>query len=527
MAILCEKARILFLPGIGEESTALKRVIHLIETGREAGDDIDNQPVFETVPLPRFWSPPPGYETLGFIKDPIHRLFDIWRFLANPAAFERTGSLAALEAKGLDPDPDFAGFVTRLGAYRRLSPEIGTACLPVRRFLGPAASRLDHAFAPGDYPAARSLLFRRAGLQEPPENWTPRRHAPILEAPVLGALRRRTRADFRWTSAGGFDASPFLASAICPDAVDPRSLPAVTAPEAPPDPDLDLVALVREPPELIRAFVTHYKRIGTGHLHLHFDDPTDPMADELAPDPRVSVTRCDADFWSGPPPASIEVRQKACFSRIYAGLARGWLICCDADELIYPGTSLPELLRHVPADQHFIRANAGEAVWTETAPTDALFSATHIRQRLRPPHWPSVRARIHGDAWPLLYQNMAAHLSGKYLLRAGQAVREINIHNVVFEHADNRTFGRDADGIEVSLVHHDAPSYDLWHRKLSRRLEAGHGFYAQGSHRDRQVAAFAEAREKGGEPALFRSLYCLSDDARRLLGACDVLRRIG
>ena len=466
------------------------------------------------------------------MHDPVQRVFDAWRYLAHFKQFEAEGSIERLAEKAMAFDPTFPEFIAQYSRYLKYSPTLKAALQLTSAFIGKKLNRMDLVYGTEYLNLFRQDLSKRSKIRaDQLVDWSPREPRPILDEYTVERLEKLTRDDYGFlVRQYQFQTSPLLERAYRPDLVNLGALPALTAPAADPSADIHLVTLMGETPEITRAFVEHYRKIGIGKMFLYFDDPNDPMAAELASDPFVVATPCNDSFWpDAKRPGSIEARQSICYTRTYRTLETGWLICCDADELIYAGEGLKSVLDRTGNDQWVVRAQSCEAIWAEGTDIHEVFGAAYIRKYLKPPHWPRIRNQIYGTASDLLEYNMVGHRYGKYIIRCGLKPERLSIHQAIFSSdLSDHTLGKTrATCTEVSLVHHDARSFEDWCAKLEKRTRPRHGFFAQGKYRARQIKAYRKARDEGQLEQLFRQLYVLDADKLKLLATCNVAGRIG
>lgn len=282
----------------------------------------------------------------------------------------------------------------------------------------------------------------------------------------------------------------------------------------------DVVATVRERPEVLEVFVGHHLAAGCRCVHLYFDDPDDPLIGRwrTVPGVRAQPSTLPRQRPDGRP-VSHNARQSANATHALRRSTADWIAHIDADELLYAGAGVGAALQGLDPSVFHLRVLSHEAVFETWAAAQLPFNARHFRRgEVGDAGWRQIRALYSDDARAMLQRGMCGHSVGKCLLRRGRVAAQGGIH-----------FWRDTvggdwlpattveDGSFV-LLHFDAISFPIWKEKLAKRVAREVHMSGRAAHRQRQVERFAHLQgDEAALQALFCSLYVLDDAARQLL----------
>lgn len=464
---------------------------------------------------------PEGFAKFTAISDPALHVLSTWRTHANRRGFRKRGEVNRVEGERLSLSPNFDTFVENIRRYKRASPRIFRQLNHLDMFTGADLKYFDKVFdltnmdEISDWLVMRSGLLDIAPLSTPKPPWR-----EFFSAKTLETLEKETARNYELLDGRmSFDTSPLIKRRI-PTVSEPRRpMPTIRLHTAMPTDDLSIVSMMYEPPDVVRKFVDYYTRLGCGRIFLYFDDPADPMLNAFGDHPNVYTIACDDDFWKGKRKNAVEGRQSHCFTHAYRNLDKGWLIVCDADEFVTTNKPLPEFLADVPANQRAVRATAAEAVWSTEQQDLGLFTAQYLRLPIFDGIWPYVKHKLYDENIHLFRKNLLSHRSGKGIVRAGYKIRKIGIHHAEFTDGYSPMRVR-PHHLEAQLVHFDAISYDLWRRKLERRMEKDHGFWGLDQARLSQVDYYRKISEEEFR-AKFEQTYCVTPEQ------LDLLQRMG
>ena len=469
---------------------------------------------------------PENFAKFTAVNDPAVHILSTWRTLAKRSGFRQRGEINRIKAEKLDLSPDFDTFVRDIRRYKRASPRIFRQLNQLKMFLGRNLAFYDKVFdltsldEVSDWFVMRSGLLDLDPLKTPNKAWR-----EFFSAETLKLLQKETARDYRLLGGiFGFDTSPIHQLRI-PPATEPRKpIKTIKLHTAKPTDELSIVSLMYEPPDVVRKFVDYYTKLGCGRIFLYFDDPSDPMLGAFGDHPNVFTIACDDDFWKGKRKTAVEGRQSHCFTHAYRNLDKGWLIVCDADEFVTSDKPLPELLAEVPANQRAVRATAAEAVWSTEQETLGAYTAQYLRMPIFDGLWPFVKHKLYDENIHLFRKNLLSHRSGKGIVRAGYKIRKIGIHHAEFVDGYSPMRVR-PHHLVTQLVHFDAISYELWRRKLERRMEKDHGFWGLDQARLSQVDYYKKLSEADFR-AKFEQTYCVTPKQIDLLSRMGSIKKL-
>ena len=469
---------------------------------------------------------PKGYAKFTAISDPALHVLNTWRTHAGRRSFRQRGEINRIKTEKLELAPDFDTFIRDIRLYKRASPRIFRQLNHLEMFIGTDLSFYDKIFDLSNLDEVSDWLVMRSG-QLDLDPLTPPKHTwrEFFSAETMALLHQETARDYKLLEGVfSFDASPVQKLRIPPVTEPLPPVKTIKLHTAKPSDELSIVSLMYEPPDVVRKFVDYYTKLGCGRIFLYFDDPSDPMLNAFDDHPNVFTVACDDAFWKGKRKTAVEGRQSHCFTHAYRNLDKGWLIVCDADEFVTADKPLPEFLAEVPVNQRAVRATAAEAVWSTEQENLGPYTAKYLRMPIFDGIWPYVKHKLYDENIHLFRKNLLSHRSGKGIVRAGYKIRKIGIHHAEF--TDGYSPMRvQPHHLVTQLVHFDAISYELWRRKLERRMEKDHGFWGLDQARLSQVDYYRKISEDEFR-AKFEQTYCVTPDQINLLTRMGSLKKL-
>jgi len=146
-------------------------------------------------------APPPGYETLVVLRDPVERLYSAWKNKARSRVFSARDELDDLTNEGLPHDPDLGTFIEMFDEYRQVSRPVRIHTNHYSWHLGPDIEYFDHVFTLQDMGSLIAFLATRAGtnLAMPHRNKSAKKErSDKLSKPQLNRLAKITEPDYLW-----------------------------------------------------------------------------------------------------------------------------------------------------------------------------------------------------------------------------------------------------------------------------------------------------------------------------------------
>ncbi|MDT8854544.1 glycosyltransferase family 2 protein [Paracoccaceae bacterium Fryx2] len=278
--------------------------------------------------------------------------------------------------------------------------------------------------------------------------------------------------------------------------------------------DWGLCTTVKAPAEQVLAFVAHHLGLGAARLWLYFDDPEDPAAGALAGLDRVTVIRCDADWWKGDRPEAHQNRQGRNMKRTWRAARLPWVGHIDVDEFLLPDAPIARALAAVPGDQPQVRLAPWEALHDPALPDD-IFTARHFRAQMGGAAQAANRIRVFGPYAPLLPSGMLSHSAGKCFFRTGVPGLQPRLHGAFI--AGQRLDGGDFHP-GIALLHFHAEDPARWKHRLQFRLTRGAYKF------NPALQAHLAAADAGGIDAFFDRVQTPSPECLALLGRLGLLR---
>jgi Glycosyl transferase family 2/Sulfotransferase domain len=284
-----------------------------------------------------------------------------------------------------------------------------------------------------------------------------------------------------------------------------------------------IVATVREPLRLVRAFVAHHLAAGAERINLYFDDPFDTAFDYLNDIERVSAIRCDSAYWEAETvkrPRDHRKRQIHNANRTYATCKSDWLIHCDADEFLVSHHNIGGLLAVFAKDMQVLRVHPVERTFAFRYDDDTLEFDGHFKGMENTPR--SLGHDLYGELGRLFPFGFQGHTDGKLFARTGVEDRRVLLHRV----RDNGT-PIISEGIaeeDLCLAHFCPLGFEDWENKYRRRVDDPRYFRSLQPNVQERFGLYEKARLKGGDDSVRQLFEDLSVMDRRQL---DVLEKNG
>lgn len=280
-----------------------------------------------------------------------------------------------------------------------------------------------------------------------------------------------------------------------------------------------VVAMVKEPSYVLRAFVDHYRRSGAESISLYFEGTEDECSEAMEGVPMAEqddVILCDAAYWDARADdarLSVEDKQKLCYLDQIKRNQSDWLLICDADEFLRAPSSLTAFLARLPPDVPGICIRNTEAVWGPGDDRGAVFGSSYERDPL-PDYLQKSRLflrLVYGSNGATFARGTMGHDAGKQVLRRGVLPEAMRLHNSLIdgEHLHFLTAYL-PDAHEVRFVHFDAVGFDRWLWKWKLRLSGVTDARNIMPVRLKQMAAIEAALREKTERELFETYYGLT-----------------
>ncbi|MFK7751987.1 MAG: glycosyltransferase family 2 protein [Sedimentitalea sp.] len=232
-----------------------------------------------------------------------------------------------------------------------------------------------------------------------------------------------------------------------------------------------VVATIKAPTLDTLNFAAHHIELGAHRVYIYLDAPDPDAVAALKDHPKTRVTDCDRAYWKkriGKPQVKHQVRQTLNATHEYNRRAEvDWLIHIDADEFLWPQTSLTTHLGALPSDVLCARVPPIEAI----AGDGTLFKGYIPGGPDRAP----LVERIYPRYGRYVKGGFLSHVAGKLFVRTGLTGIELRIHNM-FQNGEMNPQERWLRDVE--LCHCHAKSWEDWLATFRYRLEMGS--YRQG-----------------------------------------------
>jgi hypothetical protein len=270
-----------------------------------------------------------------------------------------------------------------------------------------------------------------------------------------------------------------------------------------------VVSTVRTDEATLMRWLAYHRHCGVDRFLLFFDDPNDPVIENVMADIDVTVTRCNDAHWARArcaglsPNLALDERQvfnTACALETARRERIGWLLHIDTDELL----SVPRydlrgyLLRHHGADA--IAFPTLEAMPKAFCSRHAFEDIRWFKRPQSPIPGARRAAKLLGCRRLFRHGFVKGHAIGKSIVRTTADVSAIGVHRPAEKPGGTLRIivARDAH-----LLHFDAATYEDWALKLQRRGDTALVVQIRGE-RKAQVAEFMSA---AGDPKGQRALY--------------------
>ncbi|QDC08784.1 glycosyltransferase family 2 protein [Oceanicola sp. D3] len=239
-------------------------------------------------------------------------------------------------------------------------------------------------------------------------------------------------------------------------------------------PSFAVTATVREPAELVLAFVAHHLELGAKKIIIYLDDPDDPVRPLLVKTPRVNAIRCTEAYWNevtngrGRPPNQ-NARQAVNASQAYKKVKADYLLHLDADEFLHMARPFAEEIARLEDDDVWLRVPAVERCWLEGDASDHIFSGV-FRHPIK--QAPLIAKRIYGEeVTPFLANGLAGSSHGKPLVRTGHKV-QVQVHAAKLP-GKNNGWAKHKKATGLHVLHFDGLTPLHWAAKTLRYAEQG------------------------------------------------------
>ncbi len=258
-----------------------------------------------------------------------------------------------------------------------------------------------------------------------------------------------------------------------------------------------VVATVDEPPALVQAFVAWHLALGAAQVFIYLDRPDDPVLAMLAHLPKVTVVPCDMAHWlrvGKSRPRRHQVRQVRNARDAYARSQAGWLLHCDADEFVWAGRPVAEVLSRCALEADCLILPVAERMHVSDVPAQSVFEGV-FRRPFLDPH--KMGLRVFGPDYDLTYRGLTGHALGKAFVRKARSL-QMSIHRPRAIHDDQDVRFERAPPEKLELLHLEGLTPTYWAYKLARMAHAlaKRDGMPPSPHRGRQADALMAAPEQ-------------------------------
>lgn len=305
------------------------------------------------------------------------------------------------------------------------------------------------------------------------------------------------------------------------------------------------------PTKALIPWVSYHLNIGIDHMFLFFDNPDHPGIGLVEDEPRITVVRCDAEYWPGGAAKreKLTLHQRQWYNANKAlqwARARGfdWIAHIDSDELLYYPGRLHQALEALPVNTEVVRFRVFEAVPEQFHSDDPFGRVRYFRvgpmrptARTRPRTWGEwvvAGARVSGYWLRLAIAKilcpaargplLRGHIGGKSAVRTQAPVRGMGVH---LPAPPPGYYYRDFFLPGGALLHYDCWDFESWLAKWRGRAAERHVPRNRGRKRTKQLERFvtAQAKGDGALKRLYRQEYLLTSFDRTILASLGLIRR--
>jgi len=307
-------------------------------------------------------------------------------------------------------------------------------------------------------------------------------------------------------------------------------------------------------------FVNYHLNIGIDHIFLFFDDPSDPAADILLEEKRVSCIRCDSNYWAdlagniSKSNLSINARQEI-NSRVAIKKSRQedyqWICHIDGDELIYAPQGIKEAIGFISSNVQISKFPVFEVI-PEKLSVESIFQ--DLRYFKQAPLVLPKNKSLYLDPSEYLfyYKNfilyrlkklwsgisgcslvfedfIKGHSIGKSIARTNSRIITFHSHFPLTDDPGRLKFNLHPN---VTILHYDSPDYNRWKTKWEIRYKnIKNGIIPMNlsRHRQDQFHKFSKVYEYGNENELielFTKDYIISPSNREILQRTGLVSEI-
>ena len=277
-------------------------------------------------------------------------------------------------------------------------------------------------------------------------------------------------------------------------------------------------------------FVNYHLNLGINRLFLYFDDPDDPAISYLKNHDRITCIRCTEEYWRSHPDCRtfIVIEKQKINAQDALAMAReqgfGWIAHIDADELIFSGQDIKNVLRQTTA--RILRFEIHEAVPEKKSYPNifndvTLFKKNSSDTRKKWARMLGCRKFFYAGRY------FRGHAASKNAVRTNLDIAGLGIHRPIMMDADEPI----ADTRRIKLLHFDCCGLDAWKTKWLQRLrDTPESSRRRSPARNMQLKEFRNAyagpnrEEKLLE--LYNRLYGFPRYEKMILSGLNMLTRI-
>ena len=268
------------------------------------------------------------------------------------------------------------------------------------------------------------------------------------------------------------------------------------------NPTWAVTATVREPSELVLAFVAHHLELGAQEVIIYLDDPRDPVHPILKRTEHVRSVRCTERHWTRVNgkrgrPGNQNARQARNATDAYKRTGADYLLHLDADEFLHLARPFAEEVARLGEGDVWLRVPAVERCWLAGDPSDNVFSGV-FRHPIRLPGGVARRLlrRVYGAGLtPYLKNGLAGASHGKPLVRCGLKA-QVQVHAAKLPGKDTG-WAQHKLATGMHVLHFDGLTPLHWVAKSLRYAEQGEEAIDKLLHEER-ARQVREVRDRPG-----------------------------